>query len=238
MAAAPKKKSAAPKIIIGLLVLIAGAGVGFGYLSQTSNLTEGRDPTASANAAQVENAPIKPLPADDPLFKPRPSDIVIGKDDAPITIIEYSSLSCPHCAHFHETILPGLKKNYIDTGKAKLVWRHFPLNEPALRASQLVECAGGDERIKFGEVLYKTQKNWAYSDNFKTDLQTIAKQGGIDSAAFDSCLADKEGEAYVLEQRQKAAMAGVDSTPSFFINGVKLDDWSDEGFKKALDSAK
>jgi protein-disulfide isomerase len=230
----PRKPSKAPKIIFIMLVLFAVAAAGYGYFSQTSNLA-GADQTADNAAQPTGKETLEPLAPSDPLFSAKPGEIIVGNVDAPATIIEYSSLSCPHCAHFHESVLPDLKKQYLDTGKAKLVWRHFPLNEPALRASQLVECAGGDQRLKFGETLYKTQKNWAFSENFKSDLKTIAKQGGIDSAAFDSCLSDKEGEDAILESRQAGMKAGVDSTPSFFVNGVKLDDWSSaEAFGKAI----
>lgn len=222
MAPAPQKKSHGGKIILIVLAIFAAGAAGFGYFTQTNSLRSN-----STEAAELSPAEQKPLAADDALFQAKPTDIVIGKADAPNTIVEYSSLTCPHCAHFHETILPDVKKQLLDTGKAKLILRHFPLNEPALRGAQLVECAGGNKRIDFAKVLFSLQKNWGFSDNFKNDLKKIAAQGGIDSAEFTSCLNDKSLEDSILATRQEAATrAHVNSTPSFFVNGVALDDFS------------
>lgn len=230
-----KKPSHAGKIIIGLLLLLVIGMAGAGYFSQSSQMQDSNAATPTEEVAATK----EPLSPTDPLFIAKPGDIVMGNAEAPVTILDYSSLSCPHCAHFHTEILPDVKKQLLDTGKAKLVYRHFPLNEPALRASMLVECSDSAKRAEFLKVLFTMQKNWAFSESFKDDLKKIAATGGIDAAAFDSCMADKDIENEVLGERQEAATrAGVDSTPSFFINGVRLDDFSTaDNFAKAVEAA-
>lgn len=221
MATPSQKKSHTGKIMLTVLVLFIIGLVGFGYYSQTSSLN-------STQAAEPTDEQPTLADASDPIFLAGANDIVIGDVNAPATIIDYSSLSCPHCAHFHLEVLPQLKKALLDSGKAKLAFRHFPLNEPALRASQLVECSGVMKREAMLKALFETQKNWAFSESFKNDLKIIAQQGGIDAAAFDSCLADKALEDAILQTRQEAATkAGVNSTPSFFVNGKPVENFTD-----------
>lgn len=222
------------KLFLFLLVAIIGGAAGYGFFTQN---------TASApNAESAAAAPsAKELAAQKALLAPKPSDIILGDSNALTTIVEYSSMSCSHCASFHEKVLPTLKKEFIDTGKAKLVLRHFPLNEPAFKASSIVECAGtlGLERTKFMDVFFNLQAQWAFGESFIADLKKIALVGGIDSAAFDSCLADPAIEARLLTMRADAAKTlGVNSTPSFFVNGKKLDMPSIEGFREAINAAR
>ena len=116
-----------------------------------------------------------------------------------------------------------MKKEFIDAGKVKVYYRHFPLNAPALRAAQLVDCAEPKERDKFLQVLFDMQQQWAYNEGFLGQLKQIAAVGGIDSAQFDSCIADKNGEEAILEARKRGAEeAQVTSTPTLYVNGVKL----------------
>jgi protein-disulfide isomerase len=218
-----KKPSHTGKFIVVLGVLFIAGLTGYGYFSQSSSLRG--NSTEAAEAPTAEQAPM--ADAGDAIYSASSSDIVIGKAEAPITILDYSSLSCPHCAHFHLEILPGVKQKLIDTGKAKFVYRHFPLNEPALRAAQLVECSGPMKRESFLKVLFETQKTWAYSEAFKDNLKIIANQGGIDNAAFASCLADKALEDSILQTRQQAeAKLHVDGTPSFYVGPEKITDFS------------
>lgn len=217
MAATKKKKSHSPKIILTLIVLMAVGLAGYGYFSQSADLRHDEAEAAEAN--------LEPLDPADPLFIAKPGDLVTGNANAPVTIIEYASLSCPHCAHFTNDELPAVKKQLLDNGKAKLVFRHFPLNEPALRGSQLVECQTGDARHKMLHTLFARQKDWAFEETFRDKLKAIAAENGMDAAAFDSCLNDKEGENAILAVRQEAATrARVNSTPTFFVNGVKLEE--------------
>ncbi len=230
-------KSTSSKLIIALLVLVVGGAAWYGYSKQTQQLTstEAKTDTHGHDAATAA----APTP-DARIFGSQRGDIVIGKADAPVTIIDYSSLSCPHCAHFHSNVLPQLTKEFIDTGKAKLVFRHFPLNAPALRAAQLVDCAAPDQQEKFLKALFDTQAQWAFNEGFLTQLKQIASVGGMDSAQFDSCIADKRGEAHVVETRRRGAEeAQVNSTPAFFINGVKLNESPEiDSFRDAFKNLK
>ncbi len=215
-----KKTAHGNKIIIAAVVVIVAGAAWFGYSQQTEHLNN--PDLAAAQQAEVAAAEQAPSPRAK-VFDAQPGDIVLGKDDAAITIIDYSSLSCPHCAHFHLNVLPNLRKTYIDSGKAKLIYRHFPLNAPALRAAQLVNCAAPAKREKFLQVLFDLQQQWAFNEAYVVQLKEIAKVGGMDSAQFDACIADEDIEAQIITTRKRGAEeAGVNSTPAFFINGVKL----------------
>ena len=174
------------------------------------------------------------------MLEVKSDDIIIGKKDAPVTIIEYSSLSCPHCAHFHKEILPAVQKEWIDTGKAKLVLRPFPLNKPALDGAKLVACVEPARAATFEGVLFKMQDQWAYS--LKDDVESlkgIAAVGGVPAEQFDSCMADKASEKKILEAVNDAKnLLEVASTPTFFINGEKLEGAQPaEAFSKAITKA-
>ncbi len=146
-------------------------------------------------------------------------DVWIGKADAPITIIEYASMTCTHCATFHAETYPLLQKNYIDTGKARFVLREFPLDALAAAASMLARCSG-DKRTAVVDLLFTQQRNWAFVDKPLDALENTVKQAGISSDAFKKCLDDKQMYQNVLDVRQRAAdKFGIDSTPTFFING-------------------
>lgn len=163
---------------------------------------------------------IKTPPANHELLKIQKDDVVQGKKKAPVTVIEYSSMSCPHCAAFNSTVIPELKKKYIETGKIRFTNRQFPLNEPALRAGMLTMCVGKDRTEKFTEVLYQLQEKWAYESDFVGNLKKIAAVGGISDKDFDACMANKKIEGAVLLSRKRATdELFVQSTPSLFING-------------------
>lgn len=233
--ATPQKKSNAGKVTLILILLFAAGLASFGYLSQSSEL---RNTSEAAPVDEHEHAAVKADPGD-PIFIAKTGDIVIGNSTAPVTIVEYSSLSCPHCAHFHTTVLPDVKAKLLDTGRAKLVFRHFALNESALRGAQLVECAPADKRETLLRTLFENQQSWAFSKSYQDDLKRLAATGGIDAAQFDSCMADKEGENAILATRQEAdSKIGVNATPSFYVNGKELTDWqSVDPFAKAIDEA-
>ena len=163
-------------------------------------------------------------------------DIVLGKQDAPITIVEYASLTCPHCAHFADSVLPELKKKWIDTGKAKLILRDFPLDQVALHAAVMARCAPPARFYPLVETLFESQDKWVLASDWKSALQRIALLAGIGKKEFDACLDNKTLEDQVAQSRLTAAMQlGVDSTPTFFVNGTKFDgEPSVEAFDKLL----
>jgi protein-disulfide isomerase len=151
-------------------------------------------------------------------------DRVLGKPDAPITIIEYASMTCPHCAHFAKEVLPKIKEKWIDTGKANLILRDFPLDEPALRASMVARCAPPARFYPLVETLFETQDKWVVGKDWRTALGRIALLAGISQKEFTTCLADKKMEDQVAQSRLTAStQLGVASTPTFFVNGKKFD---------------
>jgi protein-disulfide isomerase len=169
----------------------------------------------------------------------QPGDRILGKADAPITIIEYASLTCPHCAHFDVDVLPRLKEKWIDTGKAKLVLRDFPLDEPALRAAMVARCAPPDRFYPLVDTFFAQQEQWATSRDYRAALEKLAKLGGISNKEFAACISDKKLEDQVAQSRLTAAQQlGVDATPTFFVNGKKFDGAPTvEAFDKALSGA-
>jgi len=189
--------------------------------------------------AWADDAVPPPAPAKPFVYTAKASDIVIGKNDAPVTVVEYASLSCPHCAHFFTQVLPDLTTKYIDTGKIRMVYRDYPLNEPALKAAELVQCADKDRRHDFLNVLFKTQGKWAYDANFRESLANIALLGGMERAQFNACLDDKEREKSVVAVAKEAQDDyKVSSTPTFYINGnVQQGDAGLEALSKTIDDA-
>ena len=146
-------------------------------------------------------------------------DMIIGKADAPVTIVEYASMTCPHCAHFHETTLPALKTKYIDTGKARLIYREFPFDPLAEAGFMLARCSK-DNYFPMVDVLFKQQQSWAGSQNPKDALLQISKLAGFTQESFEACLTDQK----LLDDIRAVRARGendfkVDSTPTFFING-------------------
>ncbi len=221
------------KIVLFVLVALIGAAAGFGYFAQTAKMGDASDATAAT--------PAKLSAEGEATLALKPNDIILGDNNALVTIVEYSSLSCPHCAHFHQEVLPTIEKEFITTGKVKLVLRHFPLNDPAIKASELVECAGQNDlkRENFIKVLFEMQSQWAFGESYLKDLKQIASVGGIDSATFDSCMADKALETKILTSRQDGeSKLKVDSTPTFFIAGEKFTgDQSVGNFRNAIKAA-
>ncbi len=226
------KASHGGKLIVFVAVILVGAAAGYGYFKQAAKLDEPEKADVEAVAA-----PSIDLEA----LKPKPTDIIMGDANALVTIVEYASLSCPHCAHFAQNVLPEIEKQFITTGKVKLVFRHFPLNEPAIKGAEVVECAQGNNlnRENFLKALFSMQQQWAFSEKFLDDLKKIALVGGLDSAALESCLSDKDLETRILAGRQEAeARLAVTATPTFFINGKKYEgEVSAEGFTKAINAA-
>ena len=144
---------------------------------------------------------------------------VLGKDDAPVTIVEYASMTCPHCAHFHETTLPELKTKYIDTGKARLIFREFPFDPRAEAGFMLARCSN-DNYFAMVDVLFKQQESWAGVQDAKAALLQISKLAGFSQESFEACLTDQKLLEDVRAVRERGSNDfGVDSTPTFFING-------------------
>jgi protein-disulfide isomerase len=149
-------------------------------------------------------------------------DIMIGSDKAPVTVIEYASMTCPHCAHFSETTFPELQKRYIDTGKVRYTLRAFPLDALSAAGFMLARCGGKDKYMPMVETLFAKQPEWIVKEPLPP-LKEIAKQFGIGESEFNECLANQKLLDGIQTVRDHAAQKlGVNSTPTFFVNGKKL----------------
>jgi protein-disulfide isomerase len=168
-------------------------------------------------SAADQTVPVAQLMAEPPL-----PDLWMGSKDAPVTMIEYASMTCTHCAAFHAETWPTLKSKYIDTGKVRFVLREFPLDPLATAGFMLGRCAGPDKRNAITDLLFDQQKNWAFVDKPVEALENTVKQAGITHDAFEACLKDQALYNKVNAERDTAGKDfHVDATPTFFINGVK-----------------
>jgi protein-disulfide isomerase len=188
--------------------------------------------------AQRKGAPARAEVPVSELMEPGPlPELSLGKADAPVTIVEYASLTCGHCAAFHNTVFPKIKEKYVDSGQVRFIMREFPLDNLAAAAAMLTRCAGGEKTYPLVEVLFKQQEQWAFvRGNPVPELFKVAKQAGFTQESFDKCLTDQKLLEQVTSIRSKASdKFGVNSTPTFFINGKRLQEAPTvESFEKAL----
>ena len=153
-------------------------------------------------------------------------DFVIGDNNAPITVIEYASLSCSHCAEFHINTLPELIKEYVDKGKVKIVFRDFPFNYPALLGSMVLRCVPKEVRFQYSKALYQLQSKWVNRENAKTtqELYKIMQSGGMKKEEFNNCIKNIDLENKILQGLMDAQNEfNIKSTPSFLINGSLIE---------------
>lgn len=196
-------------IVAGGVVAVAAiaAGVYFG----TRPSSPAPAPQAVAQAADKTT-----------LLQIQPTDHVLGDPKAPITLIEYASLTCPHCAHFSVVVLPELKKKWIDTGKVKLIYRDFPLDQTALKAAQLAECAGKDKYFGVIDMTFETQPKWATASDPIAELSKSLRIAGMGDAEVKACLANDAVANGVVADYRGGETLGVNSTPTLFINGQEF----------------
>ncbi|WP_131195866.1 DsbA family protein [Lichenihabitans psoromatis] len=175
------------------------------------------DPGSARAATEGASYPVDQLMAEGQL-----PDIWLGARDAPVTIIEYASMTCTHCAAFATETYPTLKSKYIDTGKVRFTLREFPLDPLATAGFMLARCAGPDKRMAMVDLLFAQQKNWAFVDKPVEALANTVKQAGISQTDFETCLKDQKLYDQVNAVRDNAAQKfAVDATPTFYINGKK-----------------
>ena len=167
---------------------------------------------------------LAPVPGTAAGIGEKPGDLALGDPDAPVTVIEYFSLTCPHCRWFHQNIYDPLKRDYVDAGKVRFVARDFPLNAPALQAAVLARCAGRDRYLAFIDVLFSTFDDWAGSRDYTEKLAQIGELGGVSRDRFDACLADKDLENAIFQTIASAqAEYDVSSTPTVIVNGERYE---------------
>jgi protein-disulfide isomerase len=191
-------------------------GAAFALVPALGPLAARAQQAASPNAATAVKAPLDALMAQPPL-----PDVWLGAANAPVTVIEYASMTCGHCARFEADVFPVLKKNYIDTGKVRYAMREFPLDPLAAAAAMLARCSG-DRREAMIELLFAQQPHWAYVDKPLEGLRDVVKQTGMGQKEFDACLNDQALFNKIDQMRSEAAQKfGIDATPTFFVNGDK-----------------
>jgi len=193
-------------IVAGGVVAVAAiaAGVYFGT----------RPPAAGQPPVAVAAAPDKTA-----LLAVQPGDHVLGDAKAPITLIEYASFTCPHCAHFHTQILPDIKKKWIDTGKVKLVYRDFPLDQVAAKAAQIAECAPNDRYFGVIDLIFRGQPTWATGSDPIAELAKPLRIAGMGENEIKACLANEAKANEVIADVRGGEVLGVNSTPTLFIDG-------------------
>ena len=213
------------------LILALGAALWFGQ-PRTPAMTDLGPLAASAQEATTSEAPTTaPLP--------EVPDMVLGTADAPVTLVEYASYTCPHCAHFHETVFKELKKDYIDTGKVKFVFREVYFDRYGLWAAMVARCGGETRYFGISSMLFDQQKEWAASEDpaaVVENLKKIGRTAGMDDATIQACLEDaRMAEAMVARFQENMETDKVEGTPTLFINGEPHSNMSYEDLKVILD---
>jgi protein-disulfide isomerase len=193
--------------LLSATAVIAIAGIGFG----------------GAMSFLTSPALADDTPAPEDLAHVGPDgDVVLGSDKAPVTVIEYASMTCPHCAHFSETTFPEFKKRYIDTGKVRYTLREFPLDALAAAGFMLARCAGNDKYMPIVETLFAKQADWVVKEPIPA-LKEISKQFGFTEDSFNQWLANQKVLDGIQAVRDHAVeKLSVNSTPTFFINGKRM----------------
>ncbi|KAB0264498.1 MAG: disulfide bond formation protein DsbA [Microvirga sp.] len=172
---------------------------------------------ASSLPAFAQNVAVSDLAVPGPL-----GDVAQGPADAKVTIIEYASLTCSHCANFHKTTYPELKKRYIDTNKVRFILREFPLDPLATAGFMLARCDGEGKYYPVTDLLFEQQRNWAFTEKPLDALRQLMRQAGFSQEKFEACLQDQKlYDAVNAVKNRGVDQFKVDSTPTFFINGQR-----------------
>jgi len=215
------------------LVAVFAVALAIGYLLIKPEPTQNTDNfelpfAASAQSADAETANTRSI-----------EEMVIGDPDAPLTVIEYASFTCPHCASFHENTYGDLKKNYIDTGKIKFVFREIYFDKYGIWASMIARCAGPKKFFGLTHMLLSSQRTWARAGDdlaIVNELSKIARLAGLEEEQIQSCLRDGDKiKALVAWYKDNATADGVRSTPSFMIDGQLHSNMDYNEFSKLLD---
>lgn len=193
------------------LALAASTGLSGAMAQDAAPAGEVKLPEAAGEVDMAEVLKPGPLPEQS-----------IGKEDAPITVVEYMSMTCPHCAHFHNNTFETIKKNYVDTGKVRFILREFPFDPRAAAAIMLARCAPNNSYFPMVSMMFKQQEVWAAAEDGRAALLQMSKLAGFTQESFEKCLTDQKLLDDVNAVRERGAKEfGVDSTPTFLINGKR-----------------
>jgi protein-disulfide isomerase len=199
-----------------ILIVAGGAvavvAIAFGVYLGTRPAAPGAAPVAVSAASADTKA----------LLNIQPSDHVMGDKNAPITMIEYASLTCPHCAAFNSTVLPQIEEKWVKTGKVKLIYRDFPLDQVATKAAQLAECAGNDRYFAVIDMMFRGQGTWAAAQDPIAELSKSLRIAGMGENEVKACLANDAVANGVINDYRGGETLGVNSTPTIFVNGEQF----------------
>ena len=166
-------------------------------------------------------------------------EMTMGAEDAPVTIIEYASFTCPHCADFHNGPLKQIKKNYVDTGKVRLIYREVYFDRFGLWASMVARCGGPEKFFGITDLIYKSQSEWSRAGGpaeIVEELRKIGRLAGLEDEALEACLQDADmAQTLVGWYQANAKEHGIEGTPSFIVNGEKVSNQPYEAFSKLID---
>ncbi|MHA6265603.1 DsbA family protein [uncultured Aliiroseovarius sp.] len=208
-------------ILLAAALLIGGGAF---YMSQNN----GSVPGVNVAEAQDTDAAVEPA-----------KDMVLGDENAPITMIEYASFTCPHCANFHEDIFKKLKENYVDTGKVKFIHREVYFDRFGLWAGMIARCGGDDRYFGLTSMIYAGQKEWIADGDPSLILDNLRKLGrtaGMTDDQMNACLQDEAmAQSLVAAYQTNAAADEINATPSFVIDGTKYSNMSYEDFAALID---
>lgn len=206
-------------------------------------LTQGNAPEKAVSEQVAEAAASTSTDATSATSPAEGSDIiemVLGSDDAPVTLVEYASFTCPHCATFHEEVLKPLKADYVDTGKVRVIFRDVYFDQLGLWASMIARCGGEEKFFGMTELLMKGQRNWARSGDpvaIVDELKKIGRIAGVDQAQLDACMRDEDKARALVEWSDAHVNADdIQGTPAMVINGEKHSNMSYADLKKILDA--
>ena len=187
------------------------------FVQATAGLALGAGTLSLPNLALAQSVD------NDELLKPGPlGDKILGSPDATVTVVEYASMTCGHCANFHSRTYPALKSDFIDTGKIRFIFREFPLDAVASAAFMLARCSPEDKYFDVIDIMFEQQRSWAFTDNPYNSLLNFSKQVGFTQESFEKCLTNQGLLDAVNAVRDRGSNEfGVSSTPTFFVNGEK-----------------
>jgi protein-disulfide isomerase len=172
---------------------------------------------------------------------PAVPDMTMGDANAPVTIVEYAMFTCPHCAEFYKDVFPKLKAEYIDTGKVRLVFREVYFNRPSLWAAMIARCAPAERYFGIADLLFAQQMDWAAQTDEQAmlgKLYAIGRQAGLSDKEMDACMQDRAfAEALVAAYQKNSAADKIDATPTFIVNGAKVDNVPWDELKAKIDAA-
>lgn len=212
--------------VFAAVVLAAGAYAVTGYNSQTRLPENPLIGAASAQEAGIDTSTI--------------TEMVLGAEDAPVTMIEYASYTCPHCANFHNGAFKQLKEEYIDTGKMKLIYREVYFDRYGLWASMIARCGGPEKFFGISDLIYKGQADWTRAGGASEIIDALRKIGGLaglEKDTLEACLQDgAKAQTLAAWYQENATADGIQSTPSFILNGTKVENQSYEKFKALIDA--